>query len=75
MKCPNCKGASRIKQTYPHYEMHEDKSIPAKRRKRRCLDCNRVFYTIEMLSGTARRLAALGEDAGLTRTPLTSKKE
>ena len=75
MNCPHCAGESRIKQTFPHYEMYEDKSIPTKRRKRKCMECSRVFYTVEMLSGTARRLAALGENAGLTRTPLASKKE
>lgn len=75
MNCPHCDGDSNVKQTYPRYEMHEDKSIPVKRRKRKCQECKRVFYTVEMLSGTARRLAALGEDAGLTRTPLASKKK
>jgi transcriptional regulator NrdR family protein len=55
--------------------MHEDKDIPVKRRKRQCVECKAIYYTIEMKSGTARWLAASAKETGLTRTPLASKKE
>ena len=81
MKCPACDTAnSSVVKTWPNYEEPGPEELaisgPIKRRKRRCRECKRAFFTYEIYAGDFRRIhsaLSTGSKNKLLRTSLLSK--
>lgn len=79
MNCPHCNERSCVKKT--KQVTHESLPDASLQRRRKCLSCDKPFYTYEVYSQDWRRLLQLMESAdlleevsGLIRTRLSSRK-
>ena len=79
MNCPHCGARSCVKKTKE--VLHDSLPDPSLQRRRKCLTCEKPFYTYEVYSSDWRRLQQLMESAdlleemsGLIRTRLMSRR-